>query len=88
MKELLFLSKLIGKINPGNGSLIQSIKIEYSKKKLKKKSDIKKITKQIYEITYLFNHFKAIIVANKLVPFEPVKEKTKLTQNILKKIKK
>ena len=47
----------------------------------------KKITKQIYEITYLFNHFKAIIVANKLVPFEPVKEKTKLTQNILKKIK-
>ena len=34
----------------------------------------KKITKQIYEITYLFNHFKAIIVANKLVPFEPVKK--------------
>ena len=88
LKELLFLSKLIGKINPGNGSLIQSIKIEYSKKKIKKKRVIsKKITKQIYEITYLFNHFKAIIVANKLVPFEPVKEKTKLTQNILKKIK-
>ena len=77
LKEILFLSKLIGKINPGNGSLIQSIKIEYSKKK---------ITKQIYEITYLFNHLRAIIVANKLVPFEPIKEKTKLTQNTLKKI--
>ena len=39
LKEIS-LSKLIGKINPGNGSLIQSIKIEYSKKL--KKEDIKK----------------------------------------------
>ena len=48
--------------------LFRVLKLNIQKKIKKKKSDIKKITKQIYEITYLFNHFKAIIVANKLVP--------------------
>ncbi|OUW24635.1 MAG: hypothetical protein CBD34_00310 [Rickettsiales bacterium TMED174] len=88
INELLFISKLVGSKKPGNGSLIQSIKIDYTIKKTKRRAlSITKITKQIYEISYTFNNFKVIVIANKLVPFNPRKEKTKLSKKNLKKIK-
>ena len=79
---------MVGKKYLGNGSLIQTIKIEkFKQEKSKKKIYTNKITQQIVEIFYYTDNFRVTIIANKLVPFEPNNEETKLSKTILKKIK-
>ena len=88
INDLLYISKLVGKINPGNGSLIQTIKIEkFKQEKSKRKIYTNKITQQIVEIFYYTDNFRVTIIANKLVPFEPNNEETKISKTVLKKIK-
>ena len=68
--------------------MIQTIKIEkFKQEKSKRKIYTNKITQQIVEIFYYTDNFRVTIIANKLVPFEPNNEETKLSKTILKKIK-
>jgi len=88
IKELLFISKFIGSNNPGNGSLIQSIKITYSCQHItKRKILVKKITKQIFNISYSYGNFEITIIANKLVPFNSGGEGNKINKKTLLNIK-
>ena len=88
INELIFISRFIGSIKPGNGSLIQKVQIECNERKNeKRKILIKKITKQIFEISYFHKNLKVKVIANKLVPFIYKNKKTKISKKILQKIK-
>lgn len=88
IKELLFISKFIGSNKPGNGSLIQSIKINYNEKSnLRKKILIKRIVNQIFNISYSYKNFNINVVASKLTPFILKNKKTMISTNVLQNIK-
>lgn len=88
IKELLFISKFIGSTKPGNGSLIQTIKINYNEKNnLRKKILTKRIVNQIFNISYSHKNFNINVVASKLAPFNLKNKKTMISSKVLQNIR-
>ena len=86
--ELLNISRHVGSIKPGNGSLIHKIIIEKEDDKSKNKFKITKRTKSIYIYNYIKNGMIVEITASKLTPFVKEKVKCLFHQKSLIKLKK
>ena len=71
LNELIFISYYVGSINPGNGSLIHKININYSNKNNEQsKLKFKKQINNIFKINYCKNFFRVEVIASKLKPFK------------------
>ena len=85
--ELLNISRHVGSIKPGNGSLIHKVIIEKEDDKSKNKFKITKRTKSIYIYNYIKNGMIVEITASKLTPFVKRKSKMSISSKVLNKIK-
>jgi hypothetical protein len=88
INQLVHTSYFVGSINPGNGSLIFNIKIDFNKDYNSNfKPKIEKRINNISIINYQNNFYKIQIIASKLVPFKNETKRLTLTSKTLKKIK-
>ena len=89
IKHLINISRYVGSIKPGPGSLIHSINTNKTSdfNNSKKFIKIKKIIRNIYSIKLLNNGYHSTIISSKLIPVKFKKEKFGLPRNIIKKLK-
>ena len=88
LNELMFISYYVGSINPGNGSLIHKININYSNKNNEQsKLKIKKKINNIFKINYCKNFFMVEVIVSKLKPFKIKHHSYKLSTKALRCIK-
>lgn len=89
IKQLLFITKYIGSISPGQNSLIQKIKFTYSKLIFKKKViKNRTVNKNVKIFNFYYKNIIAEIVAMKLEPYKQKSNKSFLKKpNIIKLIK-
>ena len=84
--HLLSISKIIGSIRPGNGSLIHKIETKYNKSLHNKNIIFKRIIKNFWLLNYSEKHFKSSIVTSKLLAYEANKQTILISKKIKKKI--
>ena len=86
--QLIFISRYVGSVKPGNGSLIHKISLNFNKKNIpNKKIKLIKKTKTVFLIKYVEKFYFVEIIASKLVPFKNKFEKPKLSSRSLRIIK-
>jgi hypothetical protein len=86
-KHLIFISKIIGSIKPGNGALIHKIECEYNKKKFKiKKYKFNKIINNIWSLSYSDKFYTSNIITSKLRFYNKNIQNIKLSRTTKKKI--
>ena len=86
IKELMDISKYIGSISPGNGSLILNLEINFH---LNKKINTirRKITKQVFRYTLSRKNYNSNLIVSKLKPFKIFFDKFTPQKKINRKLK-
>ena len=87
-KQIINSSYYVGSINPGNGSLILNIKLDYNKNYVSKMNPyVEKKIQNMYVIKYQENFFKTQIIATKLLAYKKPLKKLRFQSKILNKLK-
>ena len=88
IKQIIYSSYYVGSINPGNGSLILNIKLDYNKNYYSKINPyVEKKIQNMRVISYQENFFKAQIIACKLLTYKRQLKNLRFQSKTLTKLK-
>ena len=88
IKQIIYSSYYVGSINPGNGSLILNIKLDYNKNYYSKINPyVEKKIQNMRVISYQEKFFKAQIIACKLLTYKKQLKKLRFQSKTLNKLK-